>query len=114
MSALRALGAMTALKPAGTEATKGLTGMTRQHKTVMCRFWLQGACRDGDGCSFAHGTEQLTVDPLQAAARTEMWRQQEMEKRGPPGPTCAARLATRAATRHGAARPATRHAIGSK
>jgi len=32
-------------------------------KTVMCRFFMQGTCQKGDGCTFSHGEEEGAAMP---------------------------------------------------
>ena len=29
------------------------------YKTTLCQFYLQGPCKNGDKCSYAHGTSEL-------------------------------------------------------
>ncbi|CAD5208186.1 unnamed protein product [Bursaphelenchus xylophilus] len=38
--------------------------LPRRFKTVLCKHFMAGECRDGDDCKYAHGEEELRVPEL--------------------------------------------------
>ena len=32
---------------------------SKTYKTTLCQFYLKGPCKNGDTCSYAHGTSEL-------------------------------------------------------
>lgn len=50
------------------------------YKTKMCRYYLNGECRFGDDCVFAHGTEELrsgTTHPLRKTKKCSAFHSRE-------------------------------------
>lgn len=43
------------------ESTKTKEFDPKLYKTTLCSFYLQGPCKNGDGCNFAHGTSELRL-----------------------------------------------------
>ena len=41
----------------GKEAEKTIDSKT--YKTTLCQFYLKGPCKNGEDCSYAHGTSEL-------------------------------------------------------
>lgn len=48
---------------AGGRGGRGFRGTAENAKTRMCNRWLQGECRFGDRCNFAHGDHELRALP---------------------------------------------------
>mmetsp|Transcript_36068 Transcript_36068/g.91137 ORF Transcript_36068/g.91137 Transcript_36068/m.91137 type:complete len:195 (-) Transcript_36068:1452-2036(-) len=44
---------------AGGPGGRGFRGTAENAKTKLCNRWLQGDCRFGDRCNFAHGEQEL-------------------------------------------------------
>ncbi len=42
----------------GAAAGAGGPG-SKMYKTTLCQFYLQGPCKNGDNCNYAHGTSEL-------------------------------------------------------
>ncbi len=32
---------------------------SKMYKTTLCQFYLQGPCKNGESCNYAHGTSEL-------------------------------------------------------
>ena len=50
---------------------------SRLYKTTLCQFYLKGPCKNGDKCSFAHGTSELRTNSGSVAeleSKTKDWK----------------------------------------
>ncbi len=43
----------------GSEAAGGSGPGSKNYKTTLCQFYLQGPCKNGESCNYAHGTSEL-------------------------------------------------------